>query len=115
MAEKNRAKKMAEKLKASEILKLAPGLYGDGGGLWLVVQESGSHSWKLRTMVCGRRCEIGLGGINTRGLLEARAEAARLRSQARLGVDIVGDKRLAKAIVKRESSIQTFKEAAIAF
>src|SRR5215813_9523542 len=102
MAEKNRAKKMAEKLKASEIMKLGPGLYGDGGGLWLVVQGSGSRSWKLRTMVKGRRCEIGLGGINTRGLLEARAEAAKLRSQARLGVDIVGDKRTEKLIQERE-------------
>jgi integrase len=115
MAEKIEGLKMAEKLKASEIMKLGPGLYGDGGGLWLVVQESGSRSWKLRTMVKGRRCEIGLGGIQTRGLLEARAEAARLRSQARLGVDIVGDKRAAKVVEERQNSIPTFKEAAIEY
>jgi integrase len=115
LAEKTGGLKMAEKLKASEIMKLGPGLYSDGGGLYLVVQESGSRSWKLRTVVRGRRCEIGLGGINTRGLMEARAEAARLRSQARLGADIIGDKRTAKLIEQRESSIPTFKEAAIEY
>ena len=39
-----------------------PGRHGDGNGLYLVVKPSGSKSWVIRTVVRGRRCDIGLGG-----------------------------------------------------
>ena len=33
----------------------------DGGGLYLVVAPGGSKSWVLRTLVKGKRCDLGLG------------------------------------------------------
>ena len=38
-----------------------PGRHGDGNGLYLLVKPSGAKSWVLRTVVHGRRCDIGLG------------------------------------------------------
>lgn len=49
----------------------APGRYVDGNGLHLVVQPSGARHWVLRTMVQGKRADIGLGGTS----LVTRAEA----------------------------------------
>jgi integrase len=107
---------MVEKRKTSDVMKLGPGTHGFGSGLWLVVQESGSRSWKLRTSVRGRgRVEMGLGGVTTLGLLEARAAAAKLRSQARQGVDIVSDKQAAKQLEQRENMTPTFRDVAIEY
>jgi hypothetical protein len=41
----------------------APGRYGDGNGLYLVVDPSGAKRWVLRTVVQGMRRDIGLGGL----------------------------------------------------
>ena len=95
------------KLHAVQLKKLPPGMHGDGGGLYLEVQESGSRSWILRTTVRGRRKEIGLGGLSTKSLSGARQEAADLRSRAKKGEDILERRRLDKRIVP------TFKEAAV--
>ena len=38
------------------------GRYGDGGGLYLNVSNSGSKSWVQRITIDGRRRDIGLGG-----------------------------------------------------
>ena len=39
-----------------------PGRYSDGNGLYLVVSNTGSKKWILRTVIQGRRTDIGLGG-----------------------------------------------------
>ena len=52
-----------------------PGRHGDGNGLYLVVKPSGAKSWVLRTVVHGRRCDIGLGGFPLVSLAEAREAA----------------------------------------
>src|SRR5262245_41848426 len=103
---------MAGRLKAIEVAKLGPGMYGDGGGLYLVVQESGTRWWILRTMVCGKRCEIGLGGLSTRSLADARITAGELRAKARKGEDILTARRTEKAAEQQEISIPTFRQAA---
>src|SRR5436190_338373 len=59
-----------------------PGRYSDGGGLYLIVDECGAKRWILRTIVKGRRRDIGLGGASLTSLSEAREEAARLRKIA---------------------------------
>ena len=33
----------------------------DGNGLYLRVDPSGSRRWMLRTIIAGRRCDLGLG------------------------------------------------------
>lgn len=82
---------------------LAPGRYGDGSGLHLIVKKSGAKSWVLRTVVRGHRVDIGLGGLSYTSLQDARQKAHEFRSIARNG----GDPR-----IKRDNSIPTFKELA---
>jgi integrase len=82
------------------------GRYGDGGGLYLVVTASGSKQWVLRTMVNGRRKDIGLGGYPTVSLAHARNDAADMRLKAKQGIDPVAARREAK------KTIPTFEEAA---
>ncbi|MEQ8935703.1 MAG: integrase arm-type DNA-binding domain-containing protein [Amphiplicatus sp.] len=76
-----------------------PGRYADGNGLYLVVDPSGAKRWLLRTLVQGRRRDIGLGGLKTVSLAEARAKAAALRAIARDGGDPVAARRIERIIV----------------
>ncbi len=64
-----------------------PGLYADGDCLYLKVDGSGSKRWILRTMMQGKRRDMGLGSCSEISLLEARARAQRLRKVARAGGD----------------------------
>ncbi|HZT48912.1 MAG TPA: Arm DNA-binding domain-containing protein, partial [Hyphomicrobiaceae bacterium] len=83
-----------------------PGRYSDGNGLYLVVDESGARRWLLRTVVLGRRRDIGLGSARLVPLADAREEAARMRRLARDGGDPIAERRRARMVVP------TFKEAA---
>ena len=81
-----------------------PGRHGDGNGLYLVVKPSGSKSWVLRTVVRGRRCDIGLGGFPLVSLAEARTAAFAGRKLARAGGDPLA--------LKRRPDIPIFEDAA---
>jgi integrase len=70
--------------------KRKPGRYADGGGLYLVIDPSGVKRWVLRTVVQGRRRDMGLGGAAGSGsvsLADARTKADRFRRIARDGGD----------------------------
>lgn len=68
--------RLIEKLTALEVAKtIKPGLYGDGGGLWLQVSPSGSKSWVFRFTIKGKQLVMGLGSVHTVGLAEARSRA----------------------------------------
>lgn len=82
------------------------GRYADGNGLYLVVDPSGAKRWVLRTVVKGKRCDIGLGGLSLVSLAEAREEAAKLRKIARTNGDPLAERQAARRI------IPTFEEAA---
>ena len=69
-----------------------PGRYADGNGLYLVVDDTGATPWMLRTMVKGRRCDIGLGGTGLVSLSEAREKATAARRIARNGGDPLAEK-----------------------
>src|SRR5262249_20163838 len=56
-----------------------PGLYADGGGLYLRVGRGGAKSWCLRYMLNGKAREMGLGGLARVGLADARKRAAAQR------------------------------------
>lgn len=83
-----------------------PGRYSDGNGLYLVVSNTGSKKWILRTVIQGRRTDIGLGGHSTTTLAEAREEASALRKIARAGGNPLEERRKAKI------AVPAFKEAA---
>ena len=82
------------------------GRFADGNGLYLVVDPSGAKRWVLRTMVRGKRRDIGLGGLKLVSLAEAREKAAEFRTMAREGGDPVAERR------KATKTAPTFKEAA---
>lgn len=84
----------------------APGRYADGNGLYLLVEPSGAKRWILRTVVQGRRTDIGLGGLSLYSLKDAREKAVAKRKLAREGGDPVAESRSA-----RMRGI-TFKQAA---
>lgn len=82
------------------------GRYADGNGLYLVVDQSGAKRWLLRTVVYGRRRDLGLGSLRLVSLAEAREKARHYRKIAREGGDPIAAKR------KAQTAIPTFAEAA---
>jgi integrase len=83
-----------------------PGRYADGNGLYLKVTESGAKRWELRTVVFGKRRDIGLGGLRLVSLAEARELAEKYRNLARNDGDPIAEKRRERRVVP------TFEEAA---
>ena len=83
-----------------------PGRYADGGGLYLLVAPGGSKSWMLRTVVKGRRCDIGLGSVELVSLADGREEARRLRRIARAGGDPLAERR------RQRRPVPSFEDAA---
>jgi Arm DNA-binding domain len=93
-------------LKSNVVASLVtPGRYIDGAGLTLVVRSATSRQWVLRTMVNGRRMDIGLGSVATVSLAKARELAESMRSIARNGEDPPAQRRAAA------NAIPTFAEA----
>ena len=78
----------------------------DGGGLYLLIAPGGSKSWVLRTLVKGKRCDIGLGSVTLVTLADAREEARRLRKIARAGGDPLVERR------REQRAVPTFESAA---
>ena len=73
-----------------------PGMYADGGGLYLQITEGGA-SWVYRYMLNGRAREMGLGPLALFGLQEARAKAQDARRLRHEGVDPIEHRRTARA------------------
>ena len=74
------------KLSPAEVRnKTKPGLYGDGGGLYLNVGPTGGKSWLFRFMLNGTAREMGLGPVHTIGLAEAANVPRRPASCASTG------------------------------
>jgi integrase len=82
-----------------------PGHYVDGDGLALVIGRRGGKSWVLRTMVRGKRRDIGLGGYSWVSLAEAREKSRDARKIAKEGGDPI-------AARKAMQVCPTFAEAA---
>ena len=96
-----------KRLTAAKVRNLKePGRYADGNGLYLVVDPSGAKRWMLRTMVHGKRRDIGLGGLSLVSLAEAREEAVKNRKLTREGGNPISARQ------KARTSRLTFKEAA---
>ena len=81
-----------------------PGLYGDGGTLYLRVAPGGSKQWIQRIVIDGKRHDMGLGGFPLVTLAEARDVAFDNRRKARRGGDPLGE--------RRKATVPTFRQAA---
>ncbi len=90
-----------------------PGIYGDGGGLWLNVGLAGNKSWLFRFMLDGRAREMGLGPFHTVGLAEARERAKAARALCIDGVDPI-ERKHAERAAKRLAATRavSFKDCA---
>ena len=90
---KRRGRRPEKALIAVQVRQIeAAGRYADGNGLYVIVDPSGARRWVLRTVVKGRRRDIGLGGVNLVSLSEAREKAGSYRKVAREGGDPVAEK-----------------------
>ena len=97
------------KLTAAKVKKISdPGMYGDGGTLYLRVAPGGSKSWIQRLTIDGKRHDIGLGGYPLTSLAEARDKAFENRKAARGGGDPLAEKRKARTPTFREAAQKTY-------
>lgn len=100
-----------------------PGLYADGGNLYLQVSQEGTKSWLFRFMIAGRARKMGLGSADYVPLAEARKKAAAAYGLLIDGVDPIDERDQRRALIadqvahqKAERSRQkTFKQCAEAF
>jgi len=93
-----------------------PGMYADGGGLYLRVAEGGSKQWIYRYTTNGHNRDMGLGPLHLLTLAEAR-ERARAAGKLRLdGVDPIAHKHAQRgAAIVAAAGAKTFKECAEGF
>lgn len=80
-----------------------PGVYSDGGGLYVRVRPSGTRSWLYVYTLNGVRKEMGLGSLLDVTLARARDRAAAAREKLLDGEDPMAAKRVAKAISSTQS------------
>ncbi len=83
-----------------------PGRYGDSLGLYLNVAPGGSKNWIQRTIIEGKRRDIGLGGYPTVSLAEARENARENRAAVAGGRNPLSER------VPPLGTIPTFEETA---
>ena len=80
------------------------GIYGDGGGLYLVVQQ-GAHglrrNWLFRFMIAGRARGMGLGSYPDVSLQRAREKAQDCRTLKADGIDPIERKHAVQASLSR--------------
>jgi integrase len=92
-----------------------PGMYADGGGLYLQVTAGGA-SWIYRYMLNGRAREMGLGPRALFSLQEARAKALDARRLRHEGVDPIETRKAARMRARLDAAKSvTFKQCAEAY
>ena len=96
-------------LTALKLRKLTkPGLYSDGGNLYLQVRGPQQRSWLFRYMIQGRARSMGLGHVDDVSLVEARNKADAARKLVREGTDPLD----VRATEQARAKAITFGEAA---
>jgi len=108
-------RKISNALTPLAVKNAKPGRHADGGGLHLLVKESGARSWVYRFMLGGKSRDIGLGAAGADGISLAAARNARdaLRLKVNAGIDPKEekDREAAQALV----AAQAAKVAGITF
>jgi integrase len=105
------------KLTARKVVKVVkakqPGMYGDGGGLYLRVTPDGAKNWVFRFMLNGRARWMGLGALHTVSLAKARERAGEHRLRRHDGIDPIEARRAERLKARLEAAKAiTFKECA---
>jgi len=93
-----------------------PGMYADGGGLYLRVTEDGTKNWVYRYMLNGRPRWMGMGPLAIYGLQEARAKALDARRRRHEGVDPIDARKAERMRAQLDAAKSiTFRECADAY
>ena len=110
---------MLHKLTQADLRRTTPGLYADGGNLYLQVTVNGdsvARSWIFRFAIDGKRREMGLGAVHTFGLKDARAKAAELRKLLYEGRDPIAERDAQRAALAAASAKRrTFDECVASY
>jgi integrase len=108
-------RKLHNALTALAVKNAGPGRYADGGGLHLLVKDSGSRSWVFRFMLNGKSRDLGLGpaGVGGLSLSQARDRATELRLKVKAGIDPLAERAVAEAEAK--AAMQAAKVAGVTF
>jgi integrase len=104
----------ANRLTALKVEKAnRPGMYADGGGLYLRVTKEGTKNWVYRFMLNGRPRWMGVGSLALFGLQEARGKALDARRLRHEGIDPIDNRRAARLRQRLEAAkSMTFKQCA---
>jgi integrase len=93
--------------------RLPPGMYADGGGLYLQVTGDAGRSWLYRYSLNGKAREMGLGPLSAVGLAEARNAAAECRRLRQGGIDPLQERKARRQRDALEAARAiTFEQAA---
>ena len=105
------------RLSASSITKSkAPGLYADGGGLYLRISTSGTPGWIFRYARNGKTHDHGLGRYPDVTLARAREKAAECRTALADDIDPIARRRALRADAALAGArAMTFRQAAGAY
>lgn len=99
-------KKLSNVLTPLAVKNAKPGRHADGGGLHLLVKDSGARSWVYRFMLGGKSRDVGLGAAGVGGISLAAARDARdaLRIKVKAGTDPLEERqrRAADAIAEAQ-------------
>ena len=96
MPKQRGSKHLTNRLSAQFVRTAPTGFYGDGQGLNLRVDPTGSRRWVQRLVIRSKPRTLGLGGYPLVSLKEAREKALANRRQARAGGDPLAEKRRAR-------------------
>jgi integrase len=107
----------ANRLTALKVEKASrPGMYADGGGLYLRVTKEGTKNWVYRFMLNGRPRWMGIGPLALYGLQEARGKALDAGRLRHSGVDPIEARRSARTQEQLEAAKAiTFKQCAATY
>lgn len=116
-------RKLSNALTPLGVKNAKPGRHADGGGLHLLVKDSGARSWVYRFMLNGKSRDVGLGaaaGPDAITLADARDKAAALRLKVKSGIDPIAERDREAAQARAEAQAAkiagiTFKAAAEAY
>jgi integrase len=108
-------RKLHNAMTALAVKNAGPGRHADGGGLQLLVKDSGSRSWVFRFMLNGKSRDLGLGpaGVGGLSLSQARDRAAELRLKVKAGIDPLAERAVAE--VEAKAAVQAAKVAGMSF
>ena len=118
-------KKLSHALTQLQVKNAKPGRHADGGGLHLLVKDTGARSWVFRFMLNGRSRDLGLSrcpealallkksGGEELTLSQARDVAAIYRLKVKAGIDPLEERE--NEAVEKAAAAQAAKAKAVSF